>query len=69
MNVSYVQPQPRWRVTGVEGGTVEFNDGQMVSLVNSFLAQHDLGEVEERWARDGKLYRLKLQAELPKDKE
>jgi len=65
MNVSYVQPQPRWRVTGVEGGTVEFNDGQMVSLVNSFLAQHDLGEVEERWARDGKLYRLKPQADPP----
>jgi hypothetical protein len=59
MNVSYVHPQPRWRVTGVEGGTVEFNDNQMVSLVNSFLFQHGLGEVEERWVSNGKAYRLK----------
>lgn len=59
MNVSYVQPQPRWRVTGVEGGTVEFNDSQMISLINAFLGQYQLGEVEERWAVDGKIYRLK----------
>jgi hypothetical protein len=59
MNVSYVQPQPRWRVTGVEGGTVEFNDQQMVSLVNSFLVKHELGEIEEKWATDGKTYCLK----------